>query len=233
MAEENGVWRTVRGRRVFIRDGEDLESAMKRSGKFKIKMNEMAVKGAKEKDLKEQYMESLNNVSEMEYNGEITKDEYDQSIKNINEEYKNRKKGIINGRETKAKEIDKFNNDINPMEEWSDTVGDGYSDAQRKEIERFKERKGTKQEVSTREIPESVVKRLNQKGLKEMANNGATDITRYSESDLKKLEKKHGRLEVVKRTMGTYGMNGGLFRSNKTGEYFVVTSRNGNLFYLA
>ena len=35
MAEEKGVWRTVRGRRVFIREGEDLASAMARSGKFK------------------------------------------------------------------------------------------------------------------------------------------------------------------------------------------------------
>lgn len=112
-SELGGVWRTIRGRRVFIKDGEDLESAMKRSGKFKTKMNEMAVKGAKKEDLKEQYMTSLNNVSEMEYNGEITKDEYDQSIKNINDEYKNRRKDI-NGRETKAREIDKIN------KEWKD-----------------------------------------------------------------------------------------------------------------
>ena len=31
---ENGVWRTVGGRRIFIKDGEDLETAMKKSGKF-------------------------------------------------------------------------------------------------------------------------------------------------------------------------------------------------------
>lgn len=29
-----GVWRTVGGRRIFIKDGEDLETAMKKSGKF-------------------------------------------------------------------------------------------------------------------------------------------------------------------------------------------------------
>lgn len=33
--EENGVWRTVGGRRIFIKEGEDLKSAMDRSGKFK------------------------------------------------------------------------------------------------------------------------------------------------------------------------------------------------------
>lgn len=35
--EENGVWRTVGGRRIFIKDGQDLASAMKESGKFKSK----------------------------------------------------------------------------------------------------------------------------------------------------------------------------------------------------
>jgi hypothetical protein len=33
----NGVWRTVSGRRVFISDGESLESAMNKSGKFSNK----------------------------------------------------------------------------------------------------------------------------------------------------------------------------------------------------
>ena len=32
---ENGVWRTVGGRRIFIKEGQDLASAMKESGKFK------------------------------------------------------------------------------------------------------------------------------------------------------------------------------------------------------
>ena len=31
---ENGIWRTIGGRRVFIRKGQDLSSAMKESGKF-------------------------------------------------------------------------------------------------------------------------------------------------------------------------------------------------------
>ena len=38
MAEFNGkqgVWRTIGGRRVFIEDGDDLKTAMKKSGKFK------------------------------------------------------------------------------------------------------------------------------------------------------------------------------------------------------
>lgn len=35
--EENGVWRTIGGRRIFIKDGQDLASAMKESGKFSKK----------------------------------------------------------------------------------------------------------------------------------------------------------------------------------------------------
>lgn len=36
MADDiGGVWRTIGGRRVFIKDGDDLKTAMKKSGKFK------------------------------------------------------------------------------------------------------------------------------------------------------------------------------------------------------
>ena len=37
MADDiGGVWRTVGGRRIFIKDGQDLASAMKESGKFEL-----------------------------------------------------------------------------------------------------------------------------------------------------------------------------------------------------
>lgn len=36
----DGVWRTIGGRRVFIKNGQDLASAMKESGKFKNKKQE-------------------------------------------------------------------------------------------------------------------------------------------------------------------------------------------------
>jgi len=34
MDNENGVWRTVKGRRIYIRDGQTLSEAMRDSGKF-------------------------------------------------------------------------------------------------------------------------------------------------------------------------------------------------------
>ena len=59
--KENGVWRTVGGRRIFIKDGEDLATAMKNSGKFKkneIK-NEKDDKKAKTKLTDEQKKEEI------------------------------------------------------------------------------------------------------------------------------------------------------------------------------
>lgn len=35
MSDIGGVWRTIGGRRVFIKDGDNLETAMKKSGKFR------------------------------------------------------------------------------------------------------------------------------------------------------------------------------------------------------
>lgn len=39
--EEEGIWRTVGGKRIFIKDGQSLDEAMKQSGKFNIKKDEL------------------------------------------------------------------------------------------------------------------------------------------------------------------------------------------------
>lgn len=44
MADDiGGVWRTIGGRRVFIKDGQDLASAMRESGKFKSAKNDVDI----------------------------------------------------------------------------------------------------------------------------------------------------------------------------------------------
>ncbi len=48
--EENGVWRTVGGRRIFIKEGQDLASAMKESGKFNQDNKNIQTKIKKELD---------------------------------------------------------------------------------------------------------------------------------------------------------------------------------------
>lgn len=51
MNDMGGVWRTIGGRRIFIKDGQDLASAMIESGKFKSKKNEKLGAGAQSKNL--------------------------------------------------------------------------------------------------------------------------------------------------------------------------------------
>ena len=58
-----GVWRTVGGRRIFIKDGEDLATAMKNSGKFEKnteEKNKKIVEYENKKDELENKMNSLN-----------------------------------------------------------------------------------------------------------------------------------------------------------------------------
>ena len=57
-----GVWRTIGGRRVFIKDGEDLATAMKKSGKFKSKKAEKEV--AKVEKLNDEQIQELHNEAE-------------------------------------------------------------------------------------------------------------------------------------------------------------------------
>lgn len=57
---EDGVWRTVRGRRVFIKDGQSLTEAMRDSGKFE-KPSETLSK-YKNKDEFIEYVESQTKV---------------------------------------------------------------------------------------------------------------------------------------------------------------------------
>lgn len=66
MSDLGGVWRTVGGRRIFIKDGEDLATAMKNSGKFKkneIK-NEKDDKKAKTKLTDEEKEEEIRKLQE-------------------------------------------------------------------------------------------------------------------------------------------------------------------------
>lgn len=66
--EENGVWRTVGGRRIFIKEGQDLASAMKESGKFKDKTDEQIKKVEKLENKKDELENKINNLNYEELN---------------------------------------------------------------------------------------------------------------------------------------------------------------------
>jgi hypothetical protein len=59
MADIGGVWRTVGGRRIFIKDGEDLETAMKKSGKFGKKEDNSQELNKKIQDIRKSKKENL------------------------------------------------------------------------------------------------------------------------------------------------------------------------------
>lgn len=69
-----GVWRTIRGNRVFIRTGEGLESAMKRSGKF-----------GKEKS-KENIVKQINDLSKTELLPKNNKKYFNLQLKDASDE---------------------------------------------------------------------------------------------------------------------------------------------------
>lgn len=59
---EDGVWRTVGGRRIFIRNGESLSSAMKRSGKFEKNTKEQNEKIVNYENKKDELESKINNL---------------------------------------------------------------------------------------------------------------------------------------------------------------------------
>lgn len=65
----DGVWRTIKGRRVFIEEGQSLTEAMKKSGKFKIEKKDIKkTTGNNKKIIQERY----------EKNKKIFKEEWDK-----------------------------------------------------------------------------------------------------------------------------------------------------------
>lgn len=78
------------------------------------------------------------------------------------------------------------------------------------------------------------MKRYKQKELKEFIRMGiAEDITKLSNESIKEIKDNEKGLENIGLSIGTYGMNGGLFKGYESGKLYVITSRNSNLFYLA
>jgi hypothetical protein len=82
MADDiGGVWRTVGGRRIFIKDGQSLSDAMKASGKFKEKEYTLATKD-------ENGTYRINNVAiELKGMDETYKKDIEQTVKELTEEF--------------------------------------------------------------------------------------------------------------------------------------------------
>lgn len=85
--EENGVWRTVGGRRIFIKEGQDLASAMKESGKFKSNIENKEKELSKEEKADKSVLirQQRDELHEKLRKGGLSKDEYEDIKKQMKE----------------------------------------------------------------------------------------------------------------------------------------------------
>lgn len=91
----NGVWRTVSGRRIFIKDGQSITEAMKDSGKFdtfEVRMYLKSLETIRLEELADEYKHVLNKLSELEYKNKIGKLEYEKAVNKANSIYNTRKR---------------------------------------------------------------------------------------------------------------------------------------------
>lgn len=66
------------------------------------------------------------------------------------------------------------------------------------------------------------------KALRELVRLGvAHDLTNATDVEIIE-QQRHG--EKIGYSSGIYGINGGLIQNTETGEYYVILSRNSNLF---
>lgn len=208
MANEKGVWRTIGGRRVFIKEGQDLASAMKESGKFKS-----ASKGTAKKEMtkeekvfedfknsdgsKENFEKALNKISEMEYNNEINPDEYKNYISKIQKEYveKNRKAG----EENDLDKVKRIQGDL-------DKKGDKLT----KEEKAWKEQlANTQKELESGKSREDIIKDLDREALRntekeygELSKKMQADDYYYKPEDDRKLKELRAKADSERARQG-------------------------------
>ena len=72
------------------------------------------------------------------------------------------------------------------------------------------------------------MKKYTQKYFRELVKLGlAIDITT---ADSKTIDELYYKVDKIGYSMGINGTNGALFEDTKTGQKYVITARNGNLF---
>lgn len=181
---EDGVWRTVGGRRIFIRNGQDLASAMKDSGKFnkgrkELKKYKLDGKEINESDIKNEYekeRKSGNIDKDMSY------DDYKSGIvddKNSNVKSWRDKLNTEEGRkEIFDKELDKSTRDkmydyYKNESDVSKMSNEELTNSLNKQSELYNQNTGNKKEL------ESSMKKLNE----EMEKRNMPRYNIYDESN--------------------------------------------------
>ena len=85
MSDDDGVWRTIGGRRVFIKNGQSLPNAMKASGKFdkEIKQNKERIEKLSFYDVLDEYFQNgEDNIGKVILNERYIVKNHDEEIEN-------------------------------------------------------------------------------------------------------------------------------------------------------
>lgn len=109
---KSGVWRTVGGRRIFIRDGEDLASAMRKSGKFKSSLKKPKIGDERDEKL-DNYLDKYKDKTERELRRIIHESDNEiekMSAKKLLDDMKEEDRNIAELLSTKEKKEDFYNN---------------------------------------------------------------------------------------------------------------------------
>lgn len=114
---EDGVWRTIGGRRVFIKKGQSLSGAMKESGKFNLKNKKPKEAKPTKTEKKEATYEELENIAE----NKALNDDYSKSTDRIKDMAKNYYKEL--GYDAKPVAVDE--------EEYNKLKSKGYKEIHR------------------------------------------------------------------------------------------------------
>ncbi len=156
-----GVWRTVGGRHIFIKDGQDLASAMKESGKFKKQKTTTDSEEQKRFELNQKLKEAQEKVDKLdeelaEYEedemmaGSPAHDELRWKYEDAKEEYYKIKNELRQMQKTSNenaeynlyKQARENEGSISPMAEWStdwEALDEKYRDRYEKEQKGIKE----------------------------------------------------------------------------------------------
>ena len=194
---------------------EKANKKLSREYKKEEKIKDMVSKGMTEQEYKE---------GEYSFEGKTKQDKINDLYDKMQNEKNIFKKGEI------QEEIDMLKDDFKgTKEEYRNYIA---NEQEKRLAEYQKEKEERQTQIKQQRLDKAIRTANTQKSLKELASDGiAKDITNLSDEETKKLRDKHGHLEVMRVIHGTYGMNGAILKSYETGEYFVITSRNGNLFY--
>ena len=112
MANPEGVWRTIGGRRIFIKTGQSVSSAMKESGKFK-KATKVKAEGYSHKidsdyeDRLAKYKEIQKDANKRYDKGEIDKGERNKLIDDAHDKYIKQKEDLKGANREEQKKINK------------------------------------------------------------------------------------------------------------------------------